>query len=926
MYFMIMRVLTQPQPVVQRDGRMERSAEMRPDIGQAGSDSSSRTERPFAPIQGAAPRTLASAAHLSRSATVPINAKTPSAQPAATRSKEVSALGLDLGSLATTVIRPSNQLLPLEPVATVALQPAPHRQVIALRRPALTPLNSTDNLAKTLALGRRSRDPSMTDLRTRFEPATYPLPDSKSSASATKSQTSGEGKVSTMTSIRAKDRAEETVASQPLGRQSKSKQTKAKMTPTEEPVLGISSIGPQPTISAEDVVPLHHQVSPAVLSVPPAVHAPPLAPAPPPIIAALNVDHLALPQPPDEPVLPHAVPPPTPGPASPDLERSYPSQVRDSSLSSSAPQQTTATHQSPKVHRVDRIREDDDRVSFEVPNGARGRLRVSLAWFRDRGRARADGGHARTPSETPPPPLPPKPERLPSGLRRRPIMPDPISPTETPDHTSPLRRRPSPRPVYHDAVPQRHSPIRSPVDLDQPRIYPPFDPYRPHAAVPAYQPAPAPAAPPIPPFQMTHAFAYPQPHPWASHPQLVPPHVQIQPPPAQGSRRPPSVESFDPPSGGGTPPAPPRVLPGMMGPMGMQSNMLHPFPTQSLHPAGTGMPQSPTHAGFGPQSAYGRSQQPLWKRMFNGRQNEWQNGGVGYGMDDDNAGVNAYGRQTWGAFGNDKIGKWMRGITPGRAPPPRSQAPGTVAGVLFGDRGGGVGTGKREYNLTQPFFRRADRGGYVNGNADIYEQGQRRDRSPYPNGYANHLDSLDRQPRRTGSGFLPRQGGMIDRMFTPGRPRRQQQQQQQLRQGGMWSTNQPRQTTAYDARDRYKEARRREKIDRRNARAQAQAQARYLSQSQGQQQGYRGGRSQGMVRDWVGRLSDPVRMTNGYGPQPQTQGMGRKLSRGGGGVGGRWKDRLPRENRVGQRGFSGGRANAQGGGLGLMSIGRAFGR
>ena len=52
----------------------------------------------------------------------------------------------------------------------------------------------------------------------------------------------------------------------------------------------------------------------------------------------------------------------------------------------------------------DRTRWDDDHVSFEVPSGKRGRLRVSLAWLRD-------AGSPRRPHR--PPPLPPVPTKSP---------------------------------------------------------------------------------------------------------------------------------------------------------------------------------------------------------------------------------------------------------------------------------------------------------------------------------------------------------------------------------------------------------------------------------------------------------------------------------------------------------------------------------
>lgn len=973
-----------------------------------GSNSSSRTAKPAPAVaqqqQAAEPSRPIGHTALPRSVTAPVPTRSSPLRP---QEVEASALGLTLGAPAAppaiTVSGPSD---PPSSVP-VTVQPAPHRQLLALRRPALTPRNSTDNLAQTLALGRKMRDRSMSDLRTRFEPATYPLPESQSSA-ATKSQTSnsaGAGGGAGGSGSAARREAGKQPQPPPALGSRASQKHKAKTTSTQPAASGPTSLDPNALISA-----LQPPKGPARATskghtpypsprrdMPPAMSSSQTLPTP--VVASLPIPigvagemlgggaAASAPAPADVPMSPSFSSGSPPQPAPPPAAAPPFSPTPEETMSSPPPTSTNSYPEAlarppAKDRRVDRIREDDDRVSFEVPNGTRGRLRVSLAWFRDRGRGRGSSGghtdgqvHMHSPMDTPPPPLPPKPRtRREHGRQREPIPDqftssggDPTTESSIPIMSMPgpvqvEPRRPSPMPFA--AGPMRvPTPLRpvSPAAAPEPHAgYPPFDPFRPRATVPAYRP----------PFQLPpHPFAYPQPHPqphppWASHPQLPGPgaHVQFQQPaPGQGSRRPPPApESVDPPSAGNTPPAPPPMgLPGMaMGPMGLQSGMINPYSTHSLHP----MAGTQSRVGFQAQGQgdYDRQRQPMWRRMFNPR-SQWQDNGGGSQDEHD------YGARNNGTGnGNDRIGRWMSGITPGRAPPLRAQtAPATAAGYLNGNQQG-QGQQRRDYSLTRPFFRRggAQRQDPYNntggGNAGFWPSRQQRQQqaphSPDMYGLANGNGNGDPYASTSRRSVFrgPRQGGMLDRMFTP--------LQRTRTPGNLYSTGQPRQTTAFDARDRYNEARRREKADRRNARAQGMGMGRHtqprdysvpFQQPQRQRATGAGG---GGLRNWVIRLGNNNNNSNygggggrermgngngyGYGYGPQPNGGTRKLSRN---PGGRWSDRLPRStsNRRGYGNDQGGTRSGQrvyttnnarertgrgGTGLGLGMLGNAFRR
>lgn len=964
------------------------------DVRHVGSKSSTRTARP--PQMASQQDTVmisnpagGGTGHVSRSATAPApKSEIPIIQPTpipVSRAQELSALGLDLGaparkgavseSLDSTHSRSGPVSGP--PTSTILLRPAPHRQLLALRRPAITPRNSTDNLANTLTLGRKLRDLSTTDLKTRFEPATYPLPESQSSATRSQTsasgvkpiKTSGEPTLSKPTSAKSKNHTETNSVQTPIingtagpgveepkkGKK-KGKGKGKNVNTTSGPAAIIDAITANQDPAAWPVGPVPNPVL-SVLDLSGGVQSQPSQMSPPPIL--LGVQSPPAPFGSQEvPRRDSEIPLSPPSRSSPEYRPPHHSQSLAPSTSLSSPPGAVPQYlRSPEIMTkggpVNRMREDDDRVSFEVPNGTRGRLRVSLAWFRDRARSQQDRTTRQIEEsiDSPPPPVPPKFQSHPMPKRPRPDFMDSLGVQEQ-DRQPHMSRRPSPTPqtMYPEPAQMRRSPQRSPINLDQ-RPYNPYDTFGSQPTLPTY-PRPIPAqTPAMPPFQMNHPLAYPQPQPhpgWSSHPQLIPPQVQFQIPPqqAQGSRRaPPSMESFDPPSAANTPPMPHMGLPGVsMGLMGMQSGFMNPYAprniSQGLIPptpsriVGQGQSQS-QRQGQGQGGTYGRI--PIWKRMFNSRPDWGDNNGEDQYRYDDNG---RYGGNhlNGGGFGSDKVGKWMRGITPGRAPPPRTQN-GTGAA-----RGYGAGDGK-DYGIPQSFLQR----GFSFNRNNINRNGYASDQPQQQNTYQDHLDTMNPQSDGRSGMFGNRQGGggVFDRMFTSGTRR----QRRLPNQGELYTTNQSRPTTAFDARDRYKEARRREKQDRRNARVQIKINQQSQGQGQGlstnpygqaQRQGrdtfgrsgisgggvQREGRSQLMVRDWVGRLGNGGRtnLINGYGPQ--VNGDGRKLRSGK-----RWKDRLPRsgnnaqgwgqEQRQGQG--LGQRTNVRSG-LGLLGIGKGLQR
>jgi hypothetical protein len=170
-----------------------------------------------------------------------------------------------------------------------------------------------------------------------------------------------------------------------------------------------------------------------------------------------------------------------------------------------------------------------DHISFEVPSGSRGRLRVSLAWFRDRegGRRRrhtditpgtsardgmVGGGHE-------PPPLPPKDGRPPRSPVRR-IPEEPVHVRNVDDMRTGMHRSPSFQRQSSPVSPRRYdtSPSQYPnAMLHRSNTYMTnLPPYQPTAPVTAYR-VQFPQNLPVPmPYQQAPMRPYGNPN-WAMH-------------------------------------------------------------------------------------------------------------------------------------------------------------------------------------------------------------------------------------------------------------------------------------------------------------------------------------------------------------------------------------------------------------------------
>jgi hypothetical protein len=768
------------------------------------------------------PRSLGSAPALGRSTTVPANTKKAQPNPATLPATKPSALGLDLGSVINT-----------------KLPPAPHRQLSALRRPALTPGSSAENLLAPApnTLG-RSRDPSMTDLKTRFEPATYPLPESKSSVGTRRTEVTDE-EVPGNKGKKGRKGGEAVLADVTEKKQGEMVQDepKAETGMMETPPSVVRQSTPQKTKR-------------------PAEPTPPLI-SPETFISPTSPDFILT--------------PPAPSPLPLDrhtLPRGISSRV---------------------AH--------DDRVSFEVPNGTRGRLRVSLAWVRDR----ATRSNTLTPSDAPPP-LPPKSPPTRHHFRNR------------EKHHEKEARLPS----------TTTSPPRSPKQL-QAQVY--HDPYFAQAPRPPYPQVGMNGFPPGPGPGPGRPFPYPQPQPWASMPHLghQQAQMQMQIPPRYAPHLAQSAESFEPPSARQSPVPGMMSLPnvgmgmgmGMGMPMGMsqapargygdtqgqgqgqqgrsqmgmgmqngvnlysnlslaqqqqqqlQSQNQHQhqgwqdhdhdqqqqYHDLNLNGYGQGQRQGPSRNpySFGVRNnGQDGNRQSIWKRMFNGNFNTAGNQGNGnrngyrvqrnaqgqYEQHDDYAQTQNqnqnYGRQR----GNDRIGRWMRNITPGKRPP------GDGSGLNMDVRD------RKNYNLTQPIFgRRRQYDGPIND---------------------------ETIPRNRADGQIrgERQGGMMNWLSTlqgPGNGKRLQGRRNQYGED-RYQTNRPRQNLyENDPFQSNRDAKRRQKMERRNERDD-----RARRQVQAQAQGRRGQRK---WKDRIPRKNTRVRgrqdaYTQGQGQGRGTTGMG----------------------------------------------------
>ncbi|WWC64440.1 uncharacterized protein I303_107050 [Kwoniella dejecticola CBS 10117] len=586
-------------------------------------------------------------------------------------------------------------------------------------RPALTPQHSFDALTHALSLGRRQRDPSVGDLTAHFEPAVYPLPPSGGTLFSSPEQvgnipirtTEHEVAFSTVQYIPPESLHTTTVSSTPAAQHS------------------IKPRSNQSNKSSRSVAPPTPATRAAVIPLPPSTFAPNTHSTPRVLPSAPAPSSASPPAPPPPPVTspverPNAIPssaievlPPRPSSHHPATNPPVASQV--------SVHQAGELDDHPHIHfspgQVSQsLRSDDDHVSFEVPSGSRGRLRVTLKWFRDghrsaRSSPRAAPERLSAIAETedpPPPPLPPKTTSLMSRILGRPAQPPSTAPQSRPEPLPQSRSRSTtpPSPDLH-LIPDHQRPHLSPPPMkrDHPKSPTGSDQYRPHnpyynqyysGGLPAYAQVYNMLSPPLP-------YRQPGAQRWAQGPGPAGPYRQAQPmthaqtqtlnqPQPQLDAGSPARESVDPPSDA-EPPQQPQMPQGYPQPPIMGVN---------------GFPQQPYWAiQHQQQQQQQQSNQSIWQRMFRKTSQQQQQQ-----QQEDNLRPED----------SVTIRNWARGVAPGGKAPtmlpqttpfgaqarptilPQQQQGGgrpTLAGTAYPNQGNNVysGPGTTLYNL---------RGGY----------------------------------------------------------------------------------------------------------------------------------------------------------------------------------------------------------------------
>jgi hypothetical protein len=501
---------------------------------------------------------------------------------------------------------------------------ATHRQQLALPRPALSrSAGSFDGLARTL--GRKQRDPSLTNLHTRFEPALYPLPPS---ATASTPVTLPLPPVPVSVSARAQHEGPLT-GQTPADMLLELPQAPLTRTPEVVPQPAVAQWqGPVLPVPARPQFPVNY-FDP--MPVPPVPAAMPLLTEP--AFLPAHLTGIVNPQ------LPVVFPPiPLVGNPLPEIPLS-PARLQASNDASPRNIQVT-----PSSGEVERVREEEDHVSFEVPSGSRGRLRVSLAWLRDGTRSprwrRAQTVRSEVSASSPPPPVPPKPPSAAASQRQT------AKPTNPPRVSDNGELPPAPRPVIRD--PPKREDAKSPVDpgesAQSPKPTPPqapgwFDPYYSGATLPPYGPH----------AQITQVYQMQlgQPNPWGfSQPGPMPVTPTYNPwtgmaqarLPGAGSHGPPTIpppsprpDSVEPPSDNGTPPSPP------MGP--------YPLPGGGYPSAMLGM-QAPVTNAYGDLTRryLAPPKQSFWSKLRGERGGRDERDGLRQQDKDDNATTRAWRR------------------------------------------------------------------------------------------------------------------------------------------------------------------------------------------------------------------------------------------------------------------------------------------
>ncbi|WVN84941.1 uncharacterized protein L203_100078 [Cryptococcus depauperatus CBS 7841] len=273
------------------------------------------------------------------------------------------------------------------------------------------------------------------------------------------------------------------------------------------------------------------------------------------------------------------------------------------------------------------FRSDEDQVSFEVPQGSRRRLRVTLRWLRD-GKSNRRGSTDGSARSDRPPELPPK------DLSSR--SKESSKASRLGNHRNNHRdEQPRPYTSEYPTIPENRPNIESPsledeVDWEREAKHDDiknlFNPYYSGATLPAYNP-------PAQIYKMRTPFAYSQPQglwPYRSVPQQVP----FSSPPLGERSSLPARESIDPPSEDPSPVMGNRPLPvggyGMMPGMGFSMGM-YPQPSKPAR-----------------RFPWQQQRPNFFQRMFN-RGESYQNS-----QDNDPS--------------SDSIRKWRRTVPHGRAP------------------------------------------------------------------------------------------------------------------------------------------------------------------------------------------------------------------------------------------------------------------
>ncbi|WVW86014.1 hypothetical protein I302_108052 [Kwoniella bestiolae CBS 10118] len=544
--------------------------------------------------------------------------------------------------------------VPLPPTAPTAAstvisrkEPA-HRQQMPLPRPALTPQPSFDGLTKPTSLGRKHRDPSLGDLTAHFEPSMYPLPPSGATLFSSPKQVStlpprtvDEHAVafSTVEYIEPESLKSTTQASTPAPQPSVKPRSNKSVPPTPGAQAAAIPLPPSTAMMSVKSTPRAMPSAPA-----PSAASPP-APPPPPVTSPVELSHtISVPIPSAEPV------------SRPSSHRLSQLPVDPISITQSSSEPRSATHTHPHIHfspgQVSQsLRSEDDHVSFEVPSGSRGRLRVTLKWFREGGRSERSSpraGRLSVVEEDAPPPVPPKTTSLMSRVmgnstanqKDKPQIGDGPRSTHRSSQVEEHRRsHPVPdneRPELSPPPPKRDN-LKSPSSDDQ---FPPnqqaqqqhhpsgpapyYNPYYSGATLPAYA-----AAMPQVYNMFSPPMAYPQPglpawggpggyRPQPQNGMMGPPHAD----PASPAR-----ESVDLPSD--MEPPPPRLQ-----------------PQQFQYP--------PQMNGYAQQGYWnGMARPSIWQRMFR-RPSQ----GQGQGQEDN-----------LGPDDSVTIRNWAEGVQPGGKAP-----------------------------------------------------------------------------------------------------------------------------------------------------------------------------------------------------------------------------------------------------------------